>query len=126
MSLFEVSKHIVGVVFHDHVLHVYAIIVHQLWHFGVQRYYSRSCILFSHIVEVDFIQSFIVAGLLFLFLVLFNQMFRGAAFSSKVVSTTTFMACKCLVFAFAFALTIGYVLHVLVVVFAFLEFTKFL
>jgi hypothetical protein len=51
-------------------------------------------------------------------------MFRGSAFSGKVVWTTTFMACKCL--AFAFALTFGPILYVLAVVFVFLEFIKFL
>jgi hypothetical protein len=30
MNIFEVSKHIVGVVFHDRTLHVHAIIVRQL------------------------------------------------------------------------------------------------
>jgi hypothetical protein len=50
-------------------------------------------------------------------------MFKSVAFSSKMVWTTTFMACKCL--AFAFLLTFGSVLHVLAVVFAFLEFTNF-
>jgi hypothetical protein len=51
-------------------------------------------------------------------------MFRGLAFSSKVVWTTTFMACKCL--AFSFPLTFGHVLHVLAIAFTFLEYTKFL
>jgi hypothetical protein len=49
-------------------------------------------------------------------------MFRSVVFSSKMVWTTTFMACKCL----AFALTFGSVLHVLAVVSVFVEFTKFL
>jgi hypothetical protein len=64
MSLFEVSKHIIGVVFHDLVLHVHVIIVRQLGQFRVQRYCSRSCSLFSHIIELGFIQYFIVVGLL--------------------------------------------------------------
>jgi hypothetical protein len=51
-------------------------------------------------------------------------MFRGSTFSGKVVWTTTFMACKCL--AFAFVLTFGPILYVLAVVFVFLEFIKFL
>jgi hypothetical protein len=42
MSIFEVSKHIIGVVLHDHVLHVHVIGVHHLGHFGVQGYCSRS------------------------------------------------------------------------------------
>jgi hypothetical protein len=41
-----------------------------------------------------------------------------------MIWTTTFMGCKCL--ALVFSLTFGSVLHVLAVVFAFLEFTKFL
>jgi hypothetical protein len=54
-------------------------------------------------------------------------MFRGAAFSGKMVWTTTFMACECIAFAFAFPFppTFGSVLHVLTIVFAFLEFTNF-
>jgi hypothetical protein len=36
MSLFEVSKHISRIVFDDHVLHLYVVIVHHLEHFGVQ------------------------------------------------------------------------------------------
>jgi hypothetical protein len=64
MSLFEVSKHTVGVVFHDCVLHVHVISVRQLGHFGVQKYSSRSCCLLGHIVEVGFIRSFIIVGLL--------------------------------------------------------------
>jgi hypothetical protein len=64
MSLFEVSKHIVGVVFHNHVLHVHVIIVHHFWHFEVQRYCSRSCSLFSLSIEVGFIRSFSIIGLL--------------------------------------------------------------
>jgi hypothetical protein len=48
----------------------------------------------------------------------------GVAFSSKIVWTTTFMVCKYL--AFAIPLTFGLVLHILVVAFVFLEFTKFL
>jgi hypothetical protein len=51
-------------------------------------------------------------------------MFRGSLFFGKIVWTTTFMACKCL--AFAFPLTFGSFLHVPAVAFAFLEFTKFL
>jgi hypothetical protein len=51
-------------------------------------------------------------------------MLRGAVFSGKMVWTTTFIACKCL--AFPFPLTFGSVLHVFVIAFAFLEFTKFL
>jgi hypothetical protein len=48
----------------------------------------------------------------------------GVAFSSKIVWSTTFMVCKYL--AFAIPLTFGLVLHILVVAFVFLEFTKFL
>jgi hypothetical protein len=51
-------------------------------------------------------------------------MFRGSAFSSKVVCTTTFMACKYL--AFAFPLTFGSILHVFAIAFTFFEFTIFL
>jgi hypothetical protein len=64
MSLFEVSKHIVGVLFYDHVLHVHVIIVRQLWHFGVRMYCSQSCSLFSFVAEVGFIRSFSIVGLL--------------------------------------------------------------
>jgi hypothetical protein len=64
MSLFEVSKQIVRVVFNNHVLHVHVIIVHQLGQFGDRRYCSRSCSLLCHIVEVGFIRSFIVVRLL--------------------------------------------------------------
>jgi hypothetical protein len=52
MSLFEVSKHVIGVVFHNRVLYVHVISVRQLGHFGVRRYCSRSCCLRGHIVEV--------------------------------------------------------------------------
>jgi hypothetical protein len=62
--MFKVSKHIVGVVFHDCVLHVHIISVHQLGHFRVRRYCSRSCCLLSYIVEVGFILFFIIVGLL--------------------------------------------------------------
>jgi hypothetical protein len=124
MSLFEVSKHIVGVVFHDRVLHVHVVIVCQLGYFGVRWYCPRSCGLLCHIIEVGFIRSFIVVGLLYGSLVQLNQMFRGSALSSKVVWTTTFMACKCL--AFAFPLIFGSILLIFAVVFALLEFTKFL
>jgi hypothetical protein len=51
-------------------------------------------------------------------------MFRGSAFTSKVVWTTIFMTCKCL--AFVFPLIFGSVLHVLAVAYALFEFTKFL
>jgi hypothetical protein len=64
MRLFEVSKHVVGVVFHDRVLHVHAINVHQLGHFEVRRYCSQSCCLLGHTVEVGLIQSFIIARFL--------------------------------------------------------------
>jgi hypothetical protein len=64
MSLFEVSKHIVGVVFHNHVLHVHVISVRQLGHFGARIYCSQSCCLLGHIIEVAFIQPFVVVGLL--------------------------------------------------------------
>jgi hypothetical protein len=64
MSLFEVSKHIIGVVFHDRVLHVHVVIVRQLGHIRVRRYCSQSCSLFSLIIEVEFIRSFSVIGLL--------------------------------------------------------------
>jgi hypothetical protein len=64
MSLFEVSKHIVGVVFHDLILHVHVVIVCQLGQFRVRMYCSRSCSLFNHIIEVGFIRSFIIVGLL--------------------------------------------------------------
>jgi hypothetical protein len=128
MSLFVVSKHIVGVVFHDRVLHVHVVIVRQLGYFGVRWYCPRSCGLLCHIVEVGFIRSFIVVVLLYGSLVQLNQMFRGSALSSKVVWTTTFMTCKCLAFAFAFAfpLIFGSILLIFAVVFALLEFTKFL
>jgi hypothetical protein len=46
----------------------------------------------------------------------------GSTLSSKVVWTTTFMACKYL----AFPLTFGFVLLVFVIAFALLEFTGFL
>jgi hypothetical protein len=49
---------------------------------------------------------------------------EGSAFSGKMVWTTTFMTCKCL--ALAFPLTFDHVIHVPVVAFVFLEFTKFL
>jgi hypothetical protein len=80
--------------------------------------------LFSLIVEVSFIRSFIIVGLLYGSLVQFNQVFRGSTFLSKVVWTTIFMTCKCL--AFAFPLTFGSVLHVFAVAFTFLEFMKLL
>jgi hypothetical protein len=53
-------------------------------------------------------------------------MFKGAAFSGKMVWTTTFMACEFLAIAFAFSLTFDSVLHVLDVAFVLLEFTNFL
>jgi hypothetical protein len=124
MSLFEVSKHIIRVIFYDHVLHIHIIIDRQFGHFAVRMYCSQSCSLFSYIIEVSFIQSFIIVGLLYRSLVQFNKVFRSSTFPSKVVWTTTSMACKYL--AFAFSLTFAFVLHVFVVAFAFLEFTKFL
>jgi hypothetical protein len=38
MSIFEVSKHIVQIIFYDRVLHVHAIIVRHHRDFGVKRY----------------------------------------------------------------------------------------
>jgi hypothetical protein len=63
MSIFEIFKHIIGVIFHDHVLHVHVIIVCHLWYFWVRMYCSQSYSLFSLIIEVSFIWSFSIIGL---------------------------------------------------------------
>jgi hypothetical protein len=53
-SLVFVSKHVVWIVFDDHVLSVNIIFDHQVWLFSFIRDLARSCCLIGCNIEVSF------------------------------------------------------------------------
>jgi hypothetical protein len=124
MSLFDVSKHIIGVVFHDHVLYVHVVIAHHHGHFGSEGIVLEVVASFVWLLKWASYDFFSITGLLQGSLVEFNQVSGSLAFLSKVVWTTTFVAFTN--FDFPFSLTFGFILLILTVAFAILELTKFL